>query len=222
MQVKIHPKQLTRSGRTALLAAMLVGGVVVAGCAGSSSGSTAGTVGSARTPPLSTPSTRPKTVRSSATAGSFGSGDLAFSRCMRANGVSNFPDPSSAPGELYNTSGIDTAAPAFLAASAKCHGLTGSGPPIPGSRTHPSAQTLAMLRRIAICMRAHGVPQFPDPRTTIPSNLASVPGGAGVIANFDGAILVFPSSMQLTMQSPAYKQALTACGAPPLGLPHSH
>jgi hypothetical protein len=139
---------------------------------------------------------------------------------MRANGVPNFPDPSSTPGALFNTAGIDTSAPAFMAASAKCHSLTGSGPPIPGSTTPPSAQTLAKLRKIAVCMRAHGVPQFPDPRTTFPSNPASVPGGAQVIANFDGAILVFPSSMQLTMQSPAYKQALTACGAPPLGLPH--
>jgi len=38
------------------------------------------------------------------------------------------------------------------------------------------------------------------------------------ITDFDGAILLFPSTINL--QAPAYKQALTACGAPPLGLPH--
>ena len=57
-------------------------------------------------------------------------------------------------------------------------------------------------------------PQFPDPRTTVPSN----PAGIREITDFDGAILLFPASINL--QAPAYKQALTACGAPPLGLPH--
>jgi hypothetical protein len=44
------------------------------------------------------------------------------------------------------------------------------------------------------------------------------PSGYQEITNFDGAILLFPRTINL--QSPAYKQALTACGAPPLGLPH--
>ena len=38
------------------------------------------------------------------------------------------------------------------------------------------------------------------------------------ITDFDGATLLFPASMDL--QAPAYRQALNACGAPPLGLPH--
>ena len=38
------------------------------------------------------------------------------------------------------------------------------------------------------------------------------------ITDFDGAILLFPSTINL--YSPAYRQALAACGAPPLGLPH--
>ncbi len=42
--------------------------------------------------------------------------------------------------------------------------------PLGSGRTHPSAQTLAKLLRIAVCMRQHGVSQFPDPRTTVPSN----------------------------------------------------
>ncbi len=65
-------------------------------------------------------------------------------------------------------------------------------------------------------MRQHGAPQFPDPRTSVQSN--PVASGTGVITDFDGAILVFPSTINL--QSPAYRQALTACGAPPLGLRH--
>jgi hypothetical protein len=93
--------------------------------------------------------------------------------------------------------------------------------PLPGGPGSPSfspqvtAQALAKLRRIAVCMRAHGVSEFPDPRPTRPSNPA---GGAGVITDFDGVFLVFPATLNL--QAPAYKQALAACGAPPLGLPH--
>ena len=94
--------------------------------------------------------------------------------------------------------------------------LPGGGPPVPGTQTHPAAQTLEKLRMIAQCMRQHGVPQFPDPRTSVPAN--PFDSGAGVITDFDGAILLFPSTMNL--QAPAYKQALTACGAPPLGLHH--
>ena len=140
-------------------------------------------------------------------------GPLAFAECMRANGVSNFPDPS-ATGPLFNTAGVVTSSPAFRAAQAKCQKLMGGGPPGPGSTTHPSERTLAKLRRTAVCMRGHGVPQFPDPRTSVPPN----PTGYQEITNFDGVILLFPVSMDL--QAPAYKHALTACGAPPLGLPH--
>ena len=71
------------------------------------------------------------------------------------------------------------------------------------------------LVRIASCMRRHGVPQFPDPQTTVPAHPT---GKYQEITDFDSAILLFPSSINL--QAPAYRQALTACGAPPLGLPH--
>jgi hypothetical protein len=133
---------------------------------------------------------------------------------MRANGVPNFPDPNPGRGALFPLGGINPSAPAFKGAQAKCRKLLGGGPPVPGSTTHPSAQTLAKLRTIAVCMRQHGVPQFPDPRTSVPSS----PNGIRDITDFDGAILLFPSTINL--QSPAYRQALAACGAPPLGLPH--
>jgi hypothetical protein len=133
---------------------------------------------------------------------------------MRSNGVPNFPDPNTGRGPIFDMSGVDPSSPAFQAAQAKCQKLMGGGPPGPGSTTHPSAQTLAKLLRIARCMRQHGVPQFPDPQTSVPSN----PSGIHEITDFDGAILLFPDTINL--QAPAYRQALAACGAPPLGLPH--
>jgi hypothetical protein len=151
------------------------------------------------------------------TAGATVASPLAFAECMRANGVSSFPDPSPGRGATFALgSGLNPASPAVKSARAKCQKFMGGGPPGPGSTTHPSAQTLAKLVRIAQCMRRHGVPQFPDPRTSIPSNLSA--SGVGVVTDFDGVILLFPSTMNL--QAPAYRQALTACGAPPLGLPH--
>ena len=63
-------------------------------------------------------------------------------------------------------------------------------------------------------MRRHGISQFPDPQTTFPSH----PVGNREVTDFDGAILLFPSTID--MQAPAYRQALTACGSPPLGLQH--
>jgi hypothetical protein len=204
--------------RGKMLGAALASGVLIAGCGGSS-GTPTSSVGGASTAPsitaASTVASSAKTSRSAVPAADQSA--LAFARCVRANGVPNFPDPLPEHGLLFSTPGLDTGAPAVSNAMAKCKKLLpGGGPPGPGSTTHPSPQTLAKLVRIARCMRQHGISQFPDPATTVPSN----PSGAGIreITDFDGAILLFPSS--INMQAPAYRQALTACGAPPLGLPH--
>ena len=42
--------------------------------------------------------------------------------------------------------------------------------------------------------------------------------GGALADPVDGAVLLFPSS--INMEAPAYRQALTACDAPPLGLRH--
>jgi len=69
---------------------------------------------------------------------------LAFSRCMRANGVPNFPDPQPGRGLVFSAGAINPAALAVTAARAKCNRLLpAGGPPSPGSTTHPTAQTLA-------------------------------------------------------------------------------
>jgi hypothetical protein len=223
MPDSLHPTRLTRASRARLLAvATLVSGVLLAGCAGSSASRTtsASTAASdtARTAGSST-TTSDATSSGSTAPGADGSGPLAFARCMRAHGVPNFPDPHTGRGPIFNTAGIDPSSPAFLTAQAKCQKLISGavgGPFSPGARTHPSAQTLTKLLRIARCMRQHGVPQFPDPQTSVPSNPSA--SGAGEITDFDGVILVFPATINL--QAPAYREALTACGAPPLGLPH--
>jgi hypothetical protein len=89
------------------------------------------------------------------TNASSGSG-LRFSQCMRANGVPNFPDPG--PGG-YQRSGINLQSPAVQSAMNTCVRYlpsSGNSPPVPASIRH---QELLL----ANCMRANGVPNFPDP-----------------------------------------------------------
>jgi hypothetical protein len=62
--------------------------------------------------------------------------------------------------------------------------------------------------KVAQCMRQHGITDFPDPRTTVPS----LPAGGGVISDIEGVIFFFPASTD--SQSPAFTRAAKACGFP--------
>jgi hypothetical protein len=82
---------------------------------------------------------------------------------MRANGVSNFPDPD-ASGDLTidqvaNGSKLDTSSPAWQRAIGACKSLEPSG--FTGSKR--SAQQQSVGRQFAQCIRQNGVPDFPDP-----------------------------------------------------------
>jgi hypothetical protein len=128
---------------------------------------------------------------------------------MRSSGVPDFPDPQPGGGFAFHASPGLTSSPAFKAAQAKCQKyMPGGGPLSPG--TPPSAQTMTQLRQIAVCMRRHGVPQFPDPRTSVPPGFSLFPKYREA-TNYKGAILLFPAAID--MQSPAYEQAVAACGA---------
>jgi hypothetical protein len=123
---------------------------------------------------------------------------------MREHGVPNFPDPSANDGRFMMP--VDPSSPAFRAAQATCRKLMpGGGPPAPGSATHPSARALASMLKTSQCMRKHGIHDFPDPSSRMPSN----PPSRGVITDMSGVILVFPSS--LAMRSPAFAQADAVC-----------
>lgn len=108
------------------------------------------------------PSSSPST--STGTGGAlpaFVADELAFSRCMRAHGVPNYPDPL-ANGQLpANTNKQQLVSnPRLASASRACGHL------IPQSVV--TAQNQADKReyvRFARCMRSHGVPNFPDPTT---------------------------------------------------------
>jgi hypothetical protein len=89
---------------------------------------------------------------------------LAFSQCMRSNGVPSFPDPQRfAGGNVKLTIHGFGTSPAVQSALNACNHLLPSGP----GQTLESAQQqrtkLADELSFAKCMRSHGVARFPDP-----------------------------------------------------------
>jgi hypothetical protein len=88
---------------------------------------------------------------------------VKFAECMRANGVSAFPDPD-ASGRLTidgvaNGSSVDTGSAAFEQALSACKHLEPPG--FTGSKVTPQQRTARL--EFAQCVRENGVPDFPDP-----------------------------------------------------------
>lgn len=112
---------------------------------------------------------------------------VKFAKCMRSNGVSQFPDPG-ASGKLTidgiaNGSSLDPNTPAFKQAISACKDLEPAG--FMGSKRSPQQQQAAL--KFAQCIRANGVKDFPDPIPNgplvdtgrIPS--AAEPGGMSIL-----------------------------------------
>jgi hypothetical protein len=90
---------------------------------------------------------------------------VKFAKCMRSNGVSEFPDPHpDTSGNftidgIVNGSSLDPNTPAFKQAISACKKLEPAG--FTGSRR--SAQQTQAALEFAQCIRANGVKDFPDP-----------------------------------------------------------
>jgi hypothetical protein len=120
---------------------------------------------------------------------------VKFAQCMRAHGVSGFPDPGgSGPQETPVSS-----APAFVEAQKACGGGPG-GPGLPRATEAQKAQAIAFAK----CMRANGVPEWPDPVYGPPSNPTTT------VLAIHGMAFVFPPG--LSLQSPALRRAASTCG----------
>ena len=125
---------------------------------------------------------------------------LAFSQCMRSNGVPSFPDPQRYAGGNVKLTihQFGSGTPHFQAALAACDHLLPSG----GSGSQESAQQqrtrLADELSFARCMRSHGVARFPDPTAQGELSIAIV------------------QAQGIDVHSPAVLRVVTAC------LPASH
>jgi hypothetical protein len=156
--------------RAAAFALALAFAVLAAGCGSSNGGSS-----------LTTSSRAPLAMA------------LAYTRCMRSHGVHDYPDPSIPPGGGVTVringgpgSDLNRSNPAFETASHACRKLSLGGQQAPTAST----EQIAAEVRWARCLRAHGVPAFPDP-------------------NSNGAI----DSGKFDPTSPAFRRASAACKA---------
>jgi hypothetical protein len=139
-----------RSHRPLILASVLTVAafsLLAAGCGGGSSAGVAN-------------------VASSTTAATTTqNGLLAFSQCMRSNGVANFPDPQRFVGGNVKLTihQLGAGSPHFQAAMSACNHLLPSGGGGPQETTQRLRARLTDELSFARCMRSHGVARFPDP-----------------------------------------------------------
>lgn len=128
----------------------------------------------------------------------------AYSECMRAHGVVNFPDPDAQGNIIMHTQSgqqqqVDTNSSVFQAADRSCrHLLPGGGAPL-----NAQSQVVKQYLKFAHCMRTHGLPNYPDPKVS-PGSIDIGLGAAGIDIN-----------------SPQFKAAERACRSliPPSLLP---
>jgi hypothetical protein len=97
----------------------------------------------------------------------------AMSKCMRANGLTNFPDPRQGSGGVgfpggimmgvgataLIVDGVQFSGPALRTAEKACAKYLPPSGPLPV----PSASQRRQDLQLAECMRANGVPNFADP-----------------------------------------------------------
>jgi hypothetical protein len=113
------------------------------------------------------------------TAGPVGGADfrtaLAYAACMRAHGAPNWPDPNSA-GQFLKTRANRASFAAPAPAYRTCQHLLPNG----GQLTVAEQQKIApLMLKFAVCMRSHGITNFPDP--TVNANGVTVgPHGLGI------------------------------------------
>jgi hypothetical protein len=163
-----HRPRPARLGPMGALLAMF-GIVALAAC--SSSSTTAGGGGG------STPSTAYQKA-------------LAYARCIRAHGIPNYPDPNSKGqfvipnGGSNPTGNVSTAV--LNAANKACQKLAAA---MPGPQQGGQAPNASSELRFVQCLRSHGEPSMPDPKS-------------------DGEITLPPG---VNSQSPQFQAAEKAC-----------
>jgi hypothetical protein len=101
---------------------------------------------------------------------------VAYAKCMRSHGDPAWPDPNSNGMFGNNNGSLDESSAAYQAANKICAKLG------PGSNAPPAAQqqqALAQLLKYSQCMRAHGIPKYPDPTADAGGVGISIRGNIG-------------------------------------------
>jgi hypothetical protein len=187
-----HRVNRSRWQRTAPFAAAVVGVTLAAAACGGGGGSSGAGVAHVG---KSTPTT--SAVAAGTQPGAYGPNyqrSLKYTQCMRKNGVPGFPEPNSqgdflfkAGGGSTGSSGNDPNSPAFQVAQKACKALAPAAP-----TASQSSSFLAQALKFTECMRANGVPNFPDPKEI--GGEVAVTIGSGIKTN-----------------SPQFQKATQAC-----------
>lgn len=117
---------------------------------------------------------------------------LAYSQCMRDNGVENFPDPEISDGGGVSLSlgdEVDPGSEEFMAAEEACEDL------LPGAGEEAGEvdpADLEHMREYSQCMRDNGIEGFPDPSS-------------------DGGIMIDGDELGVDPTGPEMRAAEEAC-----------
>jgi hypothetical protein len=181
----------------ALVLPVVVLATLLSGCGGGPSAAGVAHIGKTTTTALR-PGAATTTPIPPADAAKHYAEALELSKCMRAHGITDFPDPSSGGGIQISggpgSSGLDPNSPQFQAAQKACQKYL----PTPSPAQQAQAQKQAL--EFAACMRAHGVPNFPDP---------IFPGGGRVEERIQPGSGIDPNS-------PQFQAASAKCGRGPV------
>ena len=135
--------------------------------------------------------TTPSSASPATAAPAQQNGAVGFSTCMRSNGVPTFPDPDrSGAIPKVGLSQLGVSSSRFQAAQSACNHLLPNGGRPPSQAQRQSVKTLALA--FSQCVRAHGVPNFPDPDSS------------GRIPD--------PATVGIDQGSPKFEAANQACG----------
>jgi len=125
---------------------------------------------------------------------------LAYANCMRSHGVPDFPDPNG-KGEFriqavqvnngVTTRDLTASSPAFQAAERVCGSFGSAGRQVTAAQ---EKQEFQKTLKAAECMRANGIPNYPDPKFI----------DGSIYGNYNPSLNINPSS-------PAFLHAATKC-----------
>ena len=120
-------------------------------------------------------------------------GAVAFARCMRSNGIPNWPDPNNSGAfdkSKLTPRQLGAGSSRVQAGQGACRHLLSNGGS--GPTAAQVQQVKAQALRFSECVRGHGVPSFPDPDST------------GRIPD--------PATVGIDQGSPKFRAANQACG----------
>jgi hypothetical protein len=185
---------------TKLTAGFVALALLAAGCGGGAKAPTVANLGSSASTSGAAASSGGSASGAGGSQGSSASQQsqaVAYSACVRAHGVPNFPDPkiSTNGNEVQVAIGINPSIsdnPHFKSAQQACSKLLPGGGPGSGSNHQISPQEQSQYLKAAACIRSHGIPNFPDP-------------------TFSGGGVHLPRTAGIDLHSPQVRAAEEAC-----------